>query len=344
MLKRTPKQMPRSHVVIIDGTQSRLQDGEETNAGLLYKLLEEARDEETTTLWYNPGIQGHGFWNWVTIASGWGINQTIREAYARLSSVYRPGDRIYLFGYSRGAYAVRSLAGMINRVGLLRQDKTIERRVSRAFNLYETNIPTQEAKEFCGENCHMAVNIEMIGIWDTVKALGLPYPLLTRLAPMATEFHNHSIGGDVRHGFHALAYDETRTAYSPTLWAAEPDWHGLLEQVWFRGAHSDIGGHVWRFPAARPLANIPLVWMLERVEDCGLKLPNKWRTRFPCDVNAPKNGDRRGIAKFFFLRKKRTPKPSHAQYIHHTLANYLPTEKFGLPVQEPRVEQNTQSN
>ena len=97
---------PRNHIVIIDGTQSRMEDGHETNAGLLYKLLQETHDAKKQTLWYHPGIQGHGLWNWVTIASGWGINQTIRDVFSHLSSRYRPGDKIYLFGYSRGAYAV----------------------------------------------------------------------------------------------------------------------------------------------------------------------------------------------------------------------------------------------
>lgn len=325
--------MPKKHIVIIDGTQSRLQDGEETNAGILYKLLDEVRDKKETSLWYHPGIQGHGFWNWVTIASGLGINQTIQDAYARLSSQYEPGDLIFLFGYSRGAYAVRSLAGMINRIGLLKKEEAIERYVARAFRLYEEQFPTGAAKAFCRAHCHMGVIIEMVGVWDTVKALGLPYPLLTRLAPMATEFHDDNIGGDVRHGFHALAYNETRMAYEPKLWAAQPDWQGLMEQVWFAGAHADIGGQVWRQPASRPLSNIPLSWMLERVSRCGLDLPDDWKDRFPCDPQAPAIGDKRGIAKFFLLRRKRTPKPSHAQYLHNSLAERLGNGAYSVPVQ-----------
>ena len=99
-----PPQEPKTrarkdHVVVIDGTKSRFAKGEETNAGILFKLIKEAHDPNQTCLWYHPGIQGHGFWNWVTIASGWGINQVIFEAYAHLAKVYRPGDRIFFFGF-----------------------------------------------------------------------------------------------------------------------------------------------------------------------------------------------------------------------------------------------------
>lgn len=94
----------KSHIIIIDGTQSILTIGHETNAGLLYKLLDEARDAKATTLYYDPGIQGHGFWNWVTIASGWGINQMVKEAYDRLASRYVPSDKIYFCSGFRVAH------------------------------------------------------------------------------------------------------------------------------------------------------------------------------------------------------------------------------------------------
>lgn len=299
------KRRPKTHVIIIDGTQSRLDDDHETNAGLLYKLLDASLDKKEYTVWYDPGIQGHGFWNWVTIASGLGINKTIRRAYGRLASKYRAGDKVFLFGYSRGAYAVRSLAGWINRLGLIERKQATQARIDQAFRHYECESPPEVMQAFCDEFCIPDVQIEMIGVWDTVKALGLPYPLLSRMAPMATEFHNDRIGKEVRFAFHALAIDETRTAYTPVMWDTETGWDGHLEQVWFRGCHADVGGHVWRLPAARPLSNIPLVWMLERAEACGLPLIEGWRKEFPMDANAPAVGNRRGISKFFIFRAPR---------------------------------------
>jgi len=333
--------MPKKHIVIIDGTQSRLEAGQETNAGLLYKLLLEHDDTAWPRhIWYDPGIQGHGFWNWVTIASGRGINRMILKAYAALSSRYRQGDQIFLFGFSRGAYAVRSLAGLINSVGLLRYDQAITRNVMQAFRLYEFDRPADVKARFAAKHCEPNVDIEMIGVWDTVKTLGLPYPILSRLAPMATEFHNDMIGNPVKHGYQALALDENRQAYRPVMWFRENGWNGHLEQVWFRGAHGDIGGHVFAVPAARGLSNIPLTWMLERAESCGLSLPANWRDRYPCDVHAPSIGTHRGIAKFFLLRQKREQGAAPCEFLHHSVLEYDRDAQYGIPVQPPVDAEN----
>jgi len=102
-----------------------------------------------------------------------------------------------------------------------------------------------------------------------------------------TGFHNHHLGASIRHGFHALALHETRNAFAPVLWDCPPGWEGNVEQVWFRGAHGDVGGQVGDMHQARPLANIPLVWMLDRAEAVGLPLPMGWRGRFATDATAP---------------------------------------------------------
>ncbi|MCP5074393.1 MAG: DUF2235 domain-containing protein [Rhodobacteraceae bacterium] len=324
----------RKHIIIVDGTQSQLHEGTETNAGLLYKLLCEAENPDRTSIWYHPGIQGHGFWNWATIASGWGISGMILEAYTQLASKYQPGDKIYLFGFSRGAYAVRSVAGMINQLGLLRQSFAYKRKIDEVFRLYERNASGPAARSFGDIHCHRGVEIEMIGVWDTVKALGLPYPLLTYLAPMATEFHNDRICAPVKNGFHALAMDENRQAYRPVMWETDPAWLGHLEQAWFRGSHSDIGGHVGKHPQARPLSNIPLVWMLERAAVCGLVLPEGWAARFPCDVNAPAVGNTRGIARFFLLRNSRLIGEKPGEYIHASVVGDLNSPEPVVPLHQ----------
>ncbi|MCO4825753.1 MAG: DUF2235 domain-containing protein [Amylibacter sp.] len=319
-----PSRKPRTHVLIIDGTQSRLGEDEETNAGLLYKLLKEAHNPEDGSLWYHPGIQGHGFWNWVTIASGWGINQAIFDGYAQLAEKYNAGDKIYLFGFSRGAYAVRSISGMIGTVGLLRCHNATNEKLRFAFRLYESQSNPAARSTFKSIHCHDNPSIEMIGVWDTVKALGLPYPILTYLAPMATEFHSTNISDPVQSGYQALALDEDRTAYRPVIWDVEPGWKGHLEQVWFKGAHADIGGHVWKTPKSRPLSNIPLIWMGENAEKHGLKLPLGWQSRFPTDANAPAVGSRSGIGKFFLLRTPRVQGEKPFEYMHSSTGSATP--------------------
>jgi hypothetical protein len=99
--------------------------------------------------------------------------------------------------------------------------------------------------------------------------------------------------------------DETREAYAPVLWQTSPDYSGQLEQVWFRGSHGDVGGQIGECDAARPLANLSLVWMLERAEMSGLPLPRDWRMRFPVDPDAPSVGTWSGWGKIFLIRSRR---------------------------------------
>jgi uncharacterized protein (DUF2235 family) len=310
---------PRNLVFISDGTLSTLTPGGETNAGLLLRLLEEAGRRPQQHFDYDPGVQGHGFGRWFNAATGIGINRSICRGYAFLASRYRPGDRVYLFGYSRGAYAVRSLAGMIGAVGLLRHDQATERNIRQAFRLYERNGALRGSRvwaEFTAPRCHAEVPIEMLGIWDTVKALGLPYPVLSRLGRMATEFHDHALGAHIRYGYHALALDEDRTAFAPILWRRSADWRGRLEQAWFPGAHGDVGGEARGLATARPLANIALNWMLRRAERHGLALPAGWQERFPEDPGAPAIGSRRGIARLFLFRRPRATGSADGEVVH----------------------------
>jgi len=168
-------------------------------------------------------------------------------------------------------------------------------------------------------DCQPDVQIEAVAVWDTVKALGLRVPIVWRCVPAQHAFHNHRLGAQVLNGFHALAIDETREAYAPVMWYAPADWEGHMEQVWFRGCHADIGGQLGHFPQACHLGNIPLVWMLERLESCGLSLPDGWTARFPQDVTTPSAGSWRGWGKLFWSRRKRIILGSATESLHPTV-------------------------
>ncbi|WP_240610997.1 DUF2235 domain-containing protein [Oceaniglobus ichthyenteri] len=304
-----------THVIILDGTMSSLQKGCETNAGLIYKLLAELPVRANVSLRYEPGIQWRTWHSLRDVITGKGLNGQIQRAYGALASRYRRGDRIFMFGYSRGAYAVRSLAGVIDRVGLVRADHATARTVARAYRHYRD---LTDATAFSAANCHEAATVEMIGVFDTVKALGLRAPLLWRDSDPAHEFHNHELGQTTRNGFHALALNETRRAYDPILWDSTPDFTGTLKQMWFRGTHGDIGGHQLCRAECRPLANIPLTWMLEQAEECALALPNDWRARFQTDPEAPSIGNTEGWGKFILNRAPRIPGHDPSEAIHPT--------------------------
>ncbi len=306
------------HVVILDGTMSSLAPGAVSNAGLAYGLIAEGPLRPDRTVYYEPGVQWTGWRHLGDVAQGRGINRQILRAYGHLASHYRPGDRIFLMGYSRGAFAVRSLAGVIDRVGLLRHDAATERQVRLAFRHYRLNPDGAAARAFARLFCHPQAPIQMVGVWDTVKALGLRLPVLWKLTEGRNRFHDHRLVASVRHGFQALALDETRAAFAPVLWDCPPEWEGNVEQVWFRGAHGDVGGQIGRFAPARPLANIPLVWMLDRAEACGLALPDGWRARFRCDPAAPMAGTWRGWGAVFLLRRRREVGRDRSERIHPT--------------------------
>lgn len=327
------KRGPALHVIILDGTMSSLSEGYETNAGQTYKLLREAGRTANLTLHYEAGIQWRDWRETYTVMTGKGINRQIRRAYGVLASRYRPGDRIMLIGYSRGAYAVRSLSGVIGSVGLLRAHEATVRNIRQAYRLYQSQAGQDLIAAFRAANCHPETAIEAIGVWDTVKALGLRLPLLWRLTEEKHKFHDHRLGPHVAYGYHALGIDETREGYWPVLWTTPDNFDGRVEQVWFRGTHGDVGGQIGDFFPARPLANIPLVWLLERLADCGLPLPEDWQSRFEQDPSAPVVSTWRGWGKLFLLRKRREIGFDKSEFIHPTAEGHpLGAE---LPVWSP---------
>ncbi len=307
-----------THVLILDGTMSSLTPGCESNAGLTYKLLSEIAGP-SLSVYYEAGVQWQDWRATPDVMMGRGINRLIRRAYGYLASRYKSGDRIFLLGYSRGAYAVRSLAGLIDTVGLLQNEHATERNILMAYRHYQCSPGSPAASEFSRAFCHGETPIEMVGVWDTVKALGLRLPIFWRWAEVAHSFHSHRLGPSIRHGYHALALDETRSVYEPILWESTPEFSGKIEQVWFRGSHGDVGGQLSGFAPARPLANIPLVWMLERAEGCGLTLPDEWRARFPMDADAPSSGTWRGWGKIFLLRGARIVGQDPSERLHESV-------------------------
>ena len=300
-----PKRGVVNHVVIIDGSMSSLREGCETNAGLLYKMLRDTGTDRRISLRYEAGIQWRNWSSFRDVLEGRGINRQIRRAYGFIASRYQLGDRIFLFGFSRGAYAVRSLAGVLDRVGLLKAEHATVRNIRQAYRLYEAGGNNAATERFCEQFCVDQPEVEMLGVWDTVKALGLRLPIIWRWTETKHRFHNHALGHHIAHAYHALARDETRSAFAPILWEDTQLYPGHVEQVWFRGVHGDVGGHLGGSDRARPLSNIPLAWMLERAENCDLTLPSDWRDRLECDPNAPSIGNWRDWRWVFVTRRKR---------------------------------------
>ncbi len=206
---------------------------------------------------------------------------------------------------------------MIDRVGLVKSEHATERAIRDAYRHYEINPHGEAAQSFRARYCHDEVQVEMIGVWDTVKALGLRLPILWMLTEAQHAYHSAHLGNAVRHGYQALALDETREAFAPVLWESTGEWPGVeVEQMWFRGCHGDVGGQLNGEGTARPLSNLSLVWMLEKASGCGLALPDGWRAQFPTDPEAPSVGTFRGWGKLFVARRRRVVGRDPSEYVH----------------------------
>jgi hypothetical protein len=217
-------------------------------------VKETAEDGTEQKRYYHPGVGTEdSLFNWLLGgSSGVGLSRYVLDAYRWLITTYRPGDRISLFGFSRGAYTVRSLAGLIAACGLL--DTTgldppvIERQMKRVYRQYRQGPKDPRWNEglrftFNPENPE-DIPVHFIGVWDSVGALGIPdtFGWLNLLdPPRRHNFHDVKLNPYVRHARHAVALDEIRGAYVPALWS-EPVPGPDVKQIWFPGSHQDVGG------------------------------------------------------------------------------------------------------
>jgi uncharacterized protein (DUF2235 family) len=204
-------------------------------------------------------------------AFGFGLSRNVRDCYRFVVETYEPGDELCLLGFSRGAFTARSTVGLIRNSGILRRDQVA--RIDDAYRLYRDRSPSAhpnglEAEIFRRMYAHPDFHVRFIGVWDTVGALGIPIdgfrpPFAERL----WGFHDTTLSSYVANAHQALAIDERRGPFVPTLWQQQPGSTGqTLEQVWFSGVHSDVGGG-YREPA---LSEIALLWMVQRAAACGI--------------------------------------------------------------------------
>ena len=193
---------------------------------------------------------------------GMGLSRNVRDCYAFVASNYVEGDEVFLFGFSRGAYTARSVAGLIGWAGLLRKPD-----MDAFFDLWNgykaKNKPDAPDTLAAFPKRHKVVPVRCIGVWDTVGALGIPSHTGDRARELY-QFHDTDLGAHVAYAFHALALDERRRDFEPAVWsqtAAGAAVGQVLEQVWFPGVHSNVGGGY----EEHGLSDVTLAWMVSRV-------------------------------------------------------------------------------
>ena len=283
--------MSKNIVVLSDGTGQEGGRGHDSNIYKLFRMLEDRTDRQI--VFYDEGLGTD--WRKVTgNAFGAGFSKNLLQCYQFIFDNYNAGDRIYLFGFSRGAATVRSLASFIHYFGILPksrpelikkayklyrrgQDKFSSELFRQTYNLFRgghaeevEDVLNKKATDFVHEHPNQWAKIEFLGVWDTVPALGL-----VALAGFNSflgkflkyNFHDFKLHPSVKNAYHALAIDDDRLWFHPSLWTKKTREEQIVEQVWFSGAHTDVGGG-FNEPG---LSDITLEWMLEKAVNYGLR-------------------------------------------------------------------------
>lgn len=270
----------RNLVVCCDGTWNSIDqqsDDGVLNPTNVVRLYHCAVDSEDQLKYYHPGVGTNGkIWKKIVEGGmGLGLARNIMSAYRWLCDNYRAGDRFFLFGFSRGAYTVRCLAGMIASCGLIQLDEEKYDRFKAVQAVYDKARLGQDdlpkgATFHVDDNGQIMKDIHFLGVWDTVGAAGIPNEsvILNAIDSIRDlRFPDCELSPLVKNARHAVAIDEVRASFTPTLWDNIEGRTDTVKQVWFPGCHSDVGGG---YPETG-LSDIALDWMLNEAISLGLK-------------------------------------------------------------------------
>ncbi len=256
-------------------------------------LADQGNDGVPQIKFYDEGVGTHWTDRISGGAFGYGLSENVRSGYRWLMEHYDPGDEIFVFGFSRGAFTARSLTGVIARCGLLKPDAPMSyaqlyeryQKGDRVRPIYQLRyLQSQGEENFDFEELALLEHtyyqrnfIKMVGVWDTVGTLGVPFGNIPGISRRTLAFHNTHLSKIVQNSYQALALDEQRKPYWAVLWTnfvrAQPDPsttphvdNRMVEQRWFAGAHCNVGGG-YRNDL---LPQRPLAWIQGRARDCGI--------------------------------------------------------------------------
>ncbi len=294
--------MAKNIIVLSDGTGQEGGRGHDSNVYKLMRMLEDRTERQM--VFYDQGVGTDGRAVSGNVA-GLGFSENILQCYQFIYENYNAGDKIYLFGFSRGAATVRSLANFIHYFGIL--PKSRPELIQEAYAIYKmgraesTREPeetsdillfagasqianavsetisrgetlNEKANQFVHAHPNQWASIEFLGVWDTVPALGLPAAVIDTfvnyIPSWKHRYHDFRLHPSVKNAYHALSIDDDRKWFQPTIWDSFNENYQKVEQVWFSGAHTDVGGG---FHEAG-LSDITLEWMVQKAVAHGVKL------------------------------------------------------------------------
>lgn len=320
------------------------------------------KDERQRLVFYQRGVGTDGFRDsFLGGAFGEGVDGNVRRAYKFLARRYERDDEIFIFGFSRGAFTARSLVGLINCSGLLQAEYCSTEKEQKVWDLYRTSPNDRHSADFAALRPYShdprSFEIACVGVFDTVGALGIPSDLWWRHKRLRYGFHDVELGSAVKLCLQALAIDEHRKEFPATYWR-KPRFKALrgltVEQVWFPGAHCDVGGgyideakRKKRDETVASLDDLSLDWMVRRVKAAFPDFPvdlEQLDARSGADLRACALAERHESRGWVYLLL--------SDYFNRTIAGYcgatrlprrplscrreefFPTERYAVPLAE----------
>lgn len=284
-----------------DGTGQEGGKGHDTNVFKLFKML--VNNDADQTAFYDPGL-GSGWRKISGNAFGYGISQNILECYQFILENYNKNDRIFLFGFSRGAATVRSLSAFLDLFGILHRPEP--KLVKKAYKIRNQVKRLSKAVKFLKANQAEKADVHFIGVWDTVAALGFPFKSLdvfvNAVPAFKHKFHNYKLCKNVENAYQALSIDDQRLVFHPLVWQPSVLSHQHMRQVWFCGVHTDIGGGY----REHGLSDIPLEWMVQKAFDHGLKFQKGHQMQITPDIDGVMHDSRKGFPSNLYRKKARS--------------------------------------
>lgn len=280
-------------IVFSDGTGQEGGTDHNTNVYKLFNIILNRSSRQIS--FYDPGI-GTGWRKLTGNVAGRGFSKNVIECYEFIFQNFEENDKIFLFGFSRGAATVRSLSGFIHLFGIL--PKSRRKLIKKAWKIYKIKNHRKRkeaAEQFIDVNNSMWTEIEFLGVWDTVAALGAPNTRIDRIINwfIPHGFHNFELSDSVNHACHALAIDDIRKTFHPVLFEPnlekmqkDPERKRSLRQVWFMGMHTDVGGGYHE----KELSDIVLEWMVQHAVKHGLHIFNDPKHRIKGKCTPDPNG------------------------------------------------------
>ena len=331
--------MSKNIVICSDGTGNSGGKTRDTNVWRVFNGVDLHCLEPRQISYYDDGVgtDDNKYLKLIGGALGLGFTRNVKEAYHFLTRNYRTGDKIFMFGFSRGAYTVRALAAFVTACGVIEDamelnESDLDRQIDMLVKDYhrwrlacrKKSSGTADFNAWRVEHDGAAltfsvsgpIDIQFLGVWDTVSALGLPFDIgLKRLIlnRFKFQFQDAKLNARVRTGRHALAIDEQRASFQPVLW--EP--RRGIEQVWFAGVHSDVGGG---YPQ-KGLAYVTLQWMVREAQSNGLVFAQTFldKIKANADVHQKLYDSRSGVGAYYRYGPRELAIGDREVKIHHSV-------------------------